>query len=145
MKPKISEQYFHTLLHQPDALEAVSAISGFWAHRADKSKPMFGLSFPEFQCQLVLVYSGEIGNGGHLQFFANRGLERINDYVSALDAISLSNLADILRKAAKTPADLQGLHNLDIQAWPYMSAVERALQAFLQVNSSQVLQQERLQ
>ncbi|MFG5384571.1 hypothetical protein, partial [Yoonia sp. R2-816] len=56
MVPKISEKYFQSLLRQADALDAVSTISGFWSHRADEARPMFGLSLPEYQCQLVLIY-----------------------------------------------------------------------------------------
>ncbi|MEJ2001017.1 MAG: DUF4375 domain-containing protein [Maritimibacter sp.] len=144
MMAKISEQYFQRLLNHPNALEAVSVISGFWSHRADGAKSMFGLSLPEYRCELALIYSGEVGNGGHSQFFANRGHDRINDYIAALDAVSLPDLGCILAKAAETPIDLQSLHELDEQAWSYMSAVEPALQAFLEDNSNQVLQSERM-
>jgi len=143
MMLKISEQYFQTMLDQPNALQAVSTISGFWSNRADDAKPLFDLSLPEYQCQLALIYSGEIGNGGHSQFFANRGHERMDDYIAALEAVSLHDLADVLRKAAETPTDLKNLHRLDKQAWSYMSTLECALQAFLQDNSGQVLQPER--
>lgn len=143
MTPKISEQYFRSLLAHPDSLEATSTISGFWSHRVDEAKPMFGLSRPEYHCQLVLIYTGEVGNGGHSQFFLNRGHDLVDDHVAALDTILSPYLASTLRKAAGIRADTEGLHTLDQQAWPHMSKADQALQMFLRENSEHVLQQER--
>ncbi|KQI73763.1 hypothetical protein AN191_02565 [Loktanella sp. 5RATIMAR09] len=143
MVPKISEKYFQSLLRQKDALEAVSTISGFWSHRADQTKAMFGLSRPEYQCQLVLIYTGEVGNGGHSQFFSNRGHKYIDDLLASLEATLLRDLARILREASKLQSDIEGLHLLDQEVWAQSLKVDGALQRFLRTNSDDVLQQER--
>jgi len=136
MVPKISEKYFQSLLEQTDALEAVSTISGFWSHRADGAKKMFGLSLPEYQCQLVLIYSGEVGNGGHSQFFSNRAQKYIDDLLTALRATSLHDLAQVLGQAVNMQDDMEGLHSLDQQVWEQSLAVDHALQMFLRENSN---------
>ncbi len=143
MAPKISEKYFQALLGQVDALEAVSTISGFWSHRADETKTTFGLSLPEYQCQLVLIYTGEVANGGHSQFFSNRGYKHLDDHLSALEAALLHSLARILREALDLQADIGELHLIDQQAWAQISEVHGALQLFLRKNSDVVLQPER--
>lgn len=143
MLPQISEKYFQSLLEQVDALDAVTTISGYWSHRTDETRTMFGLSLPEYQCQLVLIYSGEVGNGGHVQFFSNRGQELVNDYLMALDATALHELAHTLRQAVEIKNDFESLHLLDRQMWEQASAVEGALQVFLRENSNIVLRPER--
>jgi len=143
MVPKISEKYFESLLRQENPIEAVSTISGFWSHRADKAKTMFGLSRQEYQCQLVLIYSGEVGNGGHSQFFSNRDQKYIDDLLAALEATSLRDLARILREALELQSDVEGLHLLDQQAWAQSLEVDGALQLFLRNNSDDILKQER--
>ena len=143
MVPKISERYFQALLVEQDALEAVSTISGFWSHRMEASKPMFGLRRPEYICQLVLIYTGEIGNGGHSQFFLNRDHGYIADCIEALHAVRLQDLATILRQASKVPGNRKRLHQLDQEVWSNSLNVDRALQTFLQENSDHVLLEER--
>ena len=143
MVPRISEKYFQSLLEQTDALEAVSTISGFWSHRADEAKTKFGLSLPEYQCQLVLIYSGEVGNGGHTQYFANRGQYYTDDLLTALEATSLRDLARTLGQAVDIQEDIERLHQLDQQFWEQSSTVDRELQAFLRKNSNIVLVPER--
>jgi len=141
--PKISDKYFQSLLEQTDALDAVSTISGYWSHRADETKTQFGLSLPEYQCQLVLIYSGEVGNGGHSQFFSNRGQEYMDDFLTALEATSLHDLACALGQAVDIQEDIESLHPLDQKVWEQSSAVDRALQVFLRKNSNIVLEPER--
>ena len=143
MTPKISETYFQSLLKQTDALDAVSTISQFWSHRTDRIKPRFGLALPEYHCQLVLIYSGEVGNGGHVQFFENRGLKHVEDYVAALEATSLQELAHSLRQAADIHPDAERLHLLDQQMWEHSLTIDEAVQVFLRKNSNIVLEPER--
>ena len=143
MALKLSEKYFQALLGQGDALEAVSTISGFWSHRADETKATFGLSLAEYQCQLVLIYTGEVANGGHNQFFSNRGHKHVGDHLAALEATSLHGLACILGEALDAQADIERLHLIDQQAWAQISEVDGALQLFLRKNYGDVLQPER--
>ena len=104
---------------------------------------MFGLSLPEYHCQLVLIYSGEVGNGGHNQFFSNRTQKYIDDLLAALKATSLHDLAQVLNQAADIQDDMERLHSLDQQFWEQSSAVDYALQVFLRENSHIVLVPER--
>lgn len=143
MIPKISEKYFQALLGQVDAVEAVSTISGFWSHRADDTKRTFGLSLPEYQCQLVLIYTGEVANGGHAQFFSNRGNKHVDDHLAALEATLLHGLARTLREALYIQTDIEGLHVIGQQAWAQISKADGALQLFLRKNSDVVLRPER--
>uniref|UniRef100_UPI003727FCBD DMP19 family protein n=1 Tax=Yoonia sp. R2-816 TaxID=3342638 RepID=UPI003727FCBD len=134
---------FQSLLRQADALDAVSTISGFWSHRADEARPMFGLSLPEYQCQLVLIYTGEVGNGGHVQFFSNRGQKYLDDHLAALEATSLHAFVGTLSRALNMQDDIEGLHLLDQEVWEHSFAVDGALQDFLRKNSNIVLKPER--
>ncbi len=143
MVPKISETYFQSLLEQADAFDAISTISGFWAHRADEAKAMFGLSLPEYHTQLVLIYTGEVGNGGHVQFFSHRGKKYMDDLLTALEATYLHDLARALGQAGDIQDDVERFHPLDQQVWEQSSAVDRALQVFLRNNTNNVLVQER--
>lgn len=140
---KIAEAYIQSLLTQEDALGAVLTLSGFWSPRADAAKPMLGLSRSECLCQLVLIYAGEVGNGGHFQFFDNRGFETIDDHVAALEAVSLPSLAKVLREAVKVQNDDEALDVLDREAWRRFPEVYRALQIFLRKTSDDVLKPER--
>ena len=104
---------------------------------------MFGLRRPEYICQLVLIYTGEIGNGGHSQFFLNRDHGYIADCIEALHAVRLQDLATILRQASKVPENRKRLDRLDQEVWSNSLNVDRALQTFLQENSDHVLLEER--
>jgi hypothetical protein len=143
MSLKISETYVQSLLGQADVPGAVSTLSGFWSPRVDAAKPMFGLSRPDYQCQLVLIHTGEVGNGGHAQFFENRGCDHIEEHVAALEAVSLAGLARVLRDAVEIKTDDDRLHVLDQEAWARQSEVHPALLMFLRQNSDDVLKPER--
>lgn len=104
---------------------------------------MFGLSLPEYQCQLVRIYTGEVDNGGHTQFFSNRGFKYMDDLLAALEATSLHGLACILRKALGVQDDIEMLHLLDRQVWDQSADVDGALQLFLRQNSDALLKPER--
>lgn len=104
---------------------------------------MFGLSLPEYHCQLVLIYSGEVDNGGHSQFFSNRAQKYIYDLLAALKATSLHDLAQVLSQAVDVQEDMEQLHSLDQQFWEQSLVVDHALQVFLRENSHIVLVPER--
>jgi hypothetical protein len=96
---RISEELFRRLLFQTAALEAVTALSHDWAPRARADLPNFGLAAPEYFVTLCLIYTGEVGNGGHSQFFLNRGGQIARQVVVALDTLSLPAARDILQRA----------------------------------------------
>jgi Domain of unknown function (DUF4375) len=50
---------------------------------------------------LVFWYENEVQNGGHLQYFENRGIDRIKDVISALRRLKADCQANVLSEAAK--------------------------------------------
>jgi hypothetical protein len=50
---------------------------------------------------LVFSYESEVQNGGHGQFFANQGAQRIPETVASLRALGLSCHAQVLEGAAR--------------------------------------------
>ena len=80
----IAEEFVQRLLHQSDPVEAISTLSDRWSVRARGDEPWAGLSKTERDVELVLVYAGEVGNGGHTQFFLNRAGRIVSSVRSAL-------------------------------------------------------------
>jgi hypothetical protein len=60
--------------------------------RATSTGPWLGLSKPEHQVTMALIYVGEGGNGGHTQLFSNRGGEIVARVQAALRDIGLVEL-----------------------------------------------------
>ena len=118
----IAEDFFKRLLHATDPVEAVGTLSDRWAVRAKATAPWFGLSRPEHQVTMVLIYVGEVGNGGHTQFFSNRGGEIAARVQAALREIGLVELEAILGCACalfpdgKVPAGPAEVDRL-LKAW----------------------------
>ena len=136
----IAEEWFQRLLHETPEVEAIHTVAQFWSHRLDLEHVQFGLSLPEYRIQLALIYTGEVGNGGHDQFFENRGRDRLPDTVDALLAVELRPLADVLRQAA---AGGGGRDRLDREAWALLSGLEPALVAYARAHEGEVLVLER--
>jgi hypothetical protein len=95
----IATDFFNRLLHETDALEAVGILSDRWGVRARSTGPWLGLSRPEHQVSMVLIYVGEVGNGGHTQFFSNRGGDIVTRVRAALRDIGLVELDVFLEDA----------------------------------------------
>jgi Domain of unknown function (DUF4375) len=104
---RISEEYFVRMLYESPAVEALSALVNDWTPRSKSELPRFGLATPEYYVTLCLIYTGEVGNGGHSQFFLNRGGHIADEVLLALDAVSLPRARDILLRACA--AFLNGL------------------------------------
>ena len=49
---------------------------------------------------LIFWYESEVQNGGHLQFFVNRGTERIPETIESLRRLGAMEQAEILERAA---------------------------------------------
>ncbi len=148
MTARIRESYFQELLRQDDAIHAVATISGFWMDRLNAEAPRLGLSQPEYVVQLVMIYTGEVGNGGHGQYFQNRGTGRLMDTASALEQVSLVDLSKVLTEAGRFAGQegetaLTGLQRLDRAAWKELGAVDQALQRYMASNQAQLLRSER--
>ncbi len=96
----VTAAFFERLVHDSDPLHAISTLSNIWSSRANADLPNFGLSRAEYMIQLCLIYSGEVGNGGHSQFFLNRGGRVIRDTLDALRGVGLPELESTLARAA---------------------------------------------
>jgi hypothetical protein len=103
----VAEEYFKRLLHDTEPVEAVETLSNRWGVRAKPSGIWFGLSKPEHQVTMVLIYVEEVGNGGHTQFFSNRGGDIATRARAALRDIGLVELAVVLGKACAVFPDRQ--------------------------------------
>jgi hypothetical protein len=96
---RIAASYFQRLIDHTPASEAVREIAAMWHPRVKQVEPWFGLSFPEHNVQMVLIYTGEVGNGGHTQFFQNRAGRIVSHVQRALAEIRLIELSELLRNA----------------------------------------------
>ena len=96
---QIAEGYFRRLLFETGSSQAVSTLSSCWAPRARSREPQFGLALPEYNVTLCMTYSGEVGNGGHLQYFLNRGGWAARETLVALASVDLPNAQGILHEA----------------------------------------------
>jgi hypothetical protein len=85
----IDEAYFQRLLNDnANANESVSTLSRFWANRLDEKHEMLGVAPAELHVQSVLVYTGEVGNGGHTQLFYNRGGRLVATFARGLEQLA---------------------------------------------------------
>jgi hypothetical protein len=158
----IAEDFFKRPLHETDPIEAVGILSERWGVRARQTDPWLGLSQPEHQVTMALIYVGEVGNGGHTQFFSNRGGEITARVHAALQEIGLVELDSILGSACalfpggEVPADrkevdrlletwgtdrLAEVDQLDRKLWK-LNVYPRLL-AYLREHESDVLRPER--
>jgi hypothetical protein len=107
----IAEDFFKRLLYGTDPLEAVGTLSDRWSVRTESTGTWLGLSRPEHQVTMVLIYVGEVGNGGHTQFFSNRGGKIATRVRAALREVGLIELEVLLESAVavfpdgEVPAD----------------------------------------
>lgn len=97
----ISAALLERLLFDTEAKKAVAKISSMWQIRANPAAPKFGLSKVEYRVQLCVIYTGEVRDGGHAQFFANRGGRNVADTIEALTAVGLPDLGRTLTDAAR--------------------------------------------
>jgi hypothetical protein len=158
----ISEDFFKRLLYETDPIHAVGTLSDRWSDRAKSTGPWLGLSMPEHQVTMTLIYVGEVGNGGHTQFFSNRGGEIVARVQAALRDVGLVELGAILGGACAlfpggtVPVDcaevdllleawgedlLDQIDRLDQQLWQ-LDAYPRLLN-YLREHESEVLRPER--
>lgn len=108
----VAAAFLERLLFDTEPIEAISTLSSIWSCRARHEVVRFGLSEPEHLMQLCLIYTGEVSNGGHPQFFLNRGGRYGSDTLNALHATGLS-----LRRAIDTfPSDAAPANQVDFEA-----------------------------
>ncbi|MGD9172490.1 MAG: DUF4375 domain-containing protein [Candidatus Thiodiazotropha sp.] len=98
---RFSEENLNRLLSSSNALNAVYELDSILcsASHVSTEKPLFGLSKPSYFVHLVLMYIGEVGNGGHNQYFMNPNGVYANETLEALEKIGLSEIKNVLEKA----------------------------------------------
>lgn len=85
-------------LEDTPAAEAITEINQ-WLVPRDRSMPDLGWTRPEWNLRLFCIYTGEVGNGGHAQFFLNPGGLHAERTVTALSEMALEESAAGLRQA----------------------------------------------
>lgn len=98
---RIGGDYFRRLLYETNALEAVFDLDQLWCSRegVDEAKPYFGLTQVECNVHLFLLYQGEVGNGGHFQFFSNPSAAYCSEIAQALETMNLSDVSQVFAQA----------------------------------------------
>lgn len=96
-----SRSYLRELLHDPDSLNAVGELASIWSSRPGRKEtdPYFGLLPCQYAVHLFLNYQGDVGNGGHFQFFSNPVGAYANETLLALKELGLRNIHEILSRA----------------------------------------------
>ena len=150
------------MLYATPAEEAVVALAGDWSPRAQAAVNRFGLAAAEYAVTLCLIYSGEVGNGGHSQFFLNRGGRIARAALLALDAVGLSQAHDILSRACAvfpngyvpdTSAEVEAMFDgIDESSLAQLDELDDALSAvpvdevllvYLRAHADEILRPER--
>jgi hypothetical protein len=161
---EISEKYFKELLLETPALEAVATLDQFWCTHFDSSDRVWlGLSEPEHHVHVCLLYTGEVGNGGHVQFFWNHGREMAERTLRALGALNFGDLYACLSDACRvfrdglvpkdragvkeavdgfTPEHFSRLDGLDSKVWSIRNLDDSMLR-YLRLHEGDILRRER--
>lgn len=161
---KIDPAFFEKLLSEPNAIYAVGTLAQLWGARASVSSDgeIVGLSDVERNVSVALTYFGEVGNGGHDQFFFNAYPGHIRRAGEALGASGLTEAAAIVAAAqARLPPDFAelargerevaldavrdagcGFEDLDSQLGN-VRGLHECLQAYIRVHRKDVLGPER--
>jgi len=156
----VAATFLERLLFDVDASEALSTLSGIWSVRARTRLARFGLSETEYVVQLCLIYAGEVANGGHSQFFLNRGGQYVPDTLHALRVAELPELAEVLQRASAifpsgsapiaqgrveedldkfTPVQSRLLAQFDREVFQFRATVDTRLLMYVRSNQHQVL------
>ena len=98
---RIAPELFERTLASTKPSEALHLLDSWWSARAGRSveQRRFGLSQAEFDVHLYLLYLGEVGNGGHSQFFLNPTGDHASETLEALGRLGLAELRGILERA----------------------------------------------
>jgi hypothetical protein len=151
--PLIAEQFFQELLFSKND-NRLFDLANFWIHRSDEAAFQWGLSKTEYFTQLILIYSGEVNNGGHDQYFLNRSTTYLKDVITALETIgcpthaqrlqSVTSIARSIAKGGELSAKASvTLKDADQQYWATEAELLKFLQSYLRQNADDILRPER--
>ncbi len=95
-----SVEFVRNLLRSENPIHAVSDLANIWSSKpwVDRNVPYFGLLPCEYSVQLCLNYLGDVGNGGHVQYFSNQG-EFASETVIALNELHFKEEKEVLVQA----------------------------------------------
>jgi hypothetical protein len=96
-----NREYLRNLLHDNDPIKAVFELANIWSSRLGRKEtdPYFGLLPCQYVVHLYLNYQGDVGNGGHSQFFMNSVGAYANETLAALTELRFQNVHEILSRA----------------------------------------------
>jgi Domain of unknown function (DUF4375) len=96
-----SREYLRELLHASDPIKSVFALANIWSSRQGRKETdtCFGLLPCQYAVHLYLNYQGDVGNGGHSQFFMNPVGAYANETLAALNELRFQKVHDILLRA----------------------------------------------
>lgn len=160
-----SREYLRDLLHDPDPLKTVWELANIWSSRPGRKETdaYFGLLPCQYTVHLFLNYQGDVGNGGHSQFFMNPVGAYANETLMALKELRFWKAHDILSRAvavfpgAQVPKDgnernklVEGFADdvmalwsrLDRELFSEDSACWPLLQRYLQDHESEILKRD---
>lgn len=98
---KYSPEFIRELLYQTEPLQAIYELAQIWSARegVSENRSYFGFSQIEFRVHVLLFYQGEVGNGGHSQFFFNPFGRYASAVGEALDALAFEPFTDLFKRA----------------------------------------------
>src|SRR5262245_30555505 len=164
---KVHPSFVTRRLNAPpdEAISALSDLAGVWSGRVQISAGVLtGLSQPETAAHLTMWYTGEVGNGGHTQYYMNLWGSHAHETFAALAQLGLREHARVLQESFqvfpnhKVPKDrtvryaligklrekqLALLDCCDKALWASAAGVEAEILRYLRQHQDQVLTPEQ--
>jgi hypothetical protein len=159
-----SRDYLRELLHGNDPIKSIFELANIWSSRPNRNEtdPYFGLLPCQYAVHLYLNYQGDVGNGGHAQFFLNPVGAHSNETLAALKELGFGKIHGILSRAVSVfpgsqvpkcwqertmlvetfPEDVLKLWaRLDCELWS-VSGTHWALLKYLQEHEPEILERD---
>jgi hypothetical protein len=160
-----SRDYLRDLLHDNDPIKAVFELANIWGSRPGRNETdaFFGLLPCQYVVHLYLNYEGDVGNGGHSQFFMNPVGAYANETLAALSELNFARIHGILSRAiavfpaSRVPKDSKARNDLvegfpdgvyalwsqlDRELYSVSSAHWPLLQTYLRDHESEILERD---
>jgi hypothetical protein len=160
-----SREYLRGLLHDPDPIKAVFELANIWSSQPGRKEtdPCFGLLPCQYAVHLYLNYQGDVGNGGHSQYFMNPVGAYADETLTAVSELEFHDVHEILTRAvavfpaSQVPKDwkerndlVQGFSEDDLKLWSQLdralwrvsSAHWPLLQKYLQTHEAEILERD---
>lgn len=97
---RYSTNYIDSLFAQENPTESVTGIINIASCNPSLDATLLdGKGYPLFNLLMYINYTGDVGNGGHAQYFWNSYSDHVVDTLAALDEIGLPKFRSILEEA----------------------------------------------